>query len=325
MAVVECFVCRRQAGFREHEVPRYRYGTAGSKPVPYRECVACGSLVIARIPEGLEAEYGPGYHVPAGRGGRLVPPRRMIRSLRWRHAVGGGGAGRLVAAFFPPPLEGFPDLLRLARAERVSRILDVGAGTGEILSHLRDVGYRDLTGVEPFLPGDEERAAGVRIVQAELEAVAREGREGPFDVIMFNHALEHVPDPEGALRAARSLLAPAGRVLVRVPVADCLAWKRYGTAWVQLDAPRHLFIFSRKGLAALALRAGLNLEAVRDDSTEVQFLGSELYREGRPLEEFRERYGWAARRRFRKEARRLNARGEGDQAGFVFVASNVTS
>jgi SAM-dependent methyltransferase len=325
MAVVTCPVCGDRAEFREHQVPRYRYGAEGSEPVTYRECLACGSLVIARIPDELEDEYGPGYHVPAGPGGRLSPLRRRVRLLRWRHAVGGRGLGRVLAAVLPPPLEAFPDLLRLARAEPGSRILDVGAGTGEILARLRDAGYRDVTGVDPFLPGEEERAVGVRIIQAELETLARDGREGPFDVIMFNHSLEHVPDPEAALRAARALLAPGGRVLVRVPVADCLAWKRYGTAWVQIDAPRHLFIFSREGLSAVASRAGLKLEAIRDDSTEVQFLGSELYREGRPLDDLAGRYGWAARRRLRKEARRLNMRGEGDQAGFVFTASDGTS
>lgn len=323
--MVECAVCRGRAGFREHDVPRYRYGAGGSETVPYRECLDCGSLIIVRVPGGLDTEYGPGYHVPAGPGGRLSLPRRLIRSFRWRHAVGGGGLGRLLAAFFPPPLEGFSELLRLARVEHGSRILDVGAGTGEILARLRDVGYRDLTGIEPFLPGEKERAAGVRIMQADLESLAEDGREDPFDVIMFNHSLEHVPDPEGALRTARSLLAPGGRVLVRVPVADCLAWKRYGTEWVQIDAPRHLFLFSRKGLRVMASRAGLELEAVRDDSTEVQFLGSELYREGRPLDDLPRRYGWAARRRARKEARRLNARGAGDQAGFVFTAADGAS
>jgi hypothetical protein len=104
-------------------------------------------------------------------------------------------------------------------------------------------------------------------------------------------------------------------------VVGCLAWDRYGTAWVQIDAPRHLFVFSREGLPIMARRAGLELEAVRDDSTEVQFLGSELYQAGHPLHEFSRRFGWARRRRLRREARALNALGRGDQAGFVFSPS----
>jgi 2-polyprenyl-3-methyl-5-hydroxy-6-metoxy-1,4-benzoquinol methylase len=318
-----CRICLARFGFRDHHVPRSRYGPEALDPVRYLECHGCGSLIIATVPEDLHREYGSGYHTANGAAARTTWPRPLLRRLRARHAVAGtGGVGRLLSALFPDPLEGFPELLRLAHAEPDSRLLDVGAGTGEILGRLRDAGYQDLTGVDPFLPEVGSREAGVRMIRSELDALTGEGKsEDPFDVVMFNHSLEHVPDPEGALRAARALLSPGGRILVRTPVVGCLAWDRYGTAWVQIDAPRHLFVFSREGLPIMARRAGLELEAVRDDSTEVQFLGSELYQAGHPLHEFSRRFGWARRRRLRREARALNALGRGDQAGFVFSPS----
>src|SRR5690606_19248090 len=142
---------------------------------------------------------------------------------------------------------------------------------------------------------------------------------GTRDLVMFNHSLEHVPDPQAMLETARRMLRPGGRILVRLPVADCEAWDRYGTEWIQIDAPRHLFIPSRRGMGMLAERAGLRVEAVLDDSTEIQFLGSELYRQRRRYDELQSRYGWDVRRRMRREARLLNARGRGDQAGFVLA------
>lgn len=319
-----CRICLSGSGVREHLVPLFRYGAPDHEAVSYLECLECLSLFIARVPENLDREYGPGYHSPNGAAAGGAWLRRILRRLRGRHAVTGRGtAGRLLSTLFPDPLEDFPELLRLAGAGPRSRILDVGAGTGELLSLLRDTGYRDLTGVDPFLPNTGRSEAGIRMIRAELETLGGEGSGGDsFDVVMFNHSLEHVPDPEGTLKTARSVLAPGGRILVRTPVVPCLAWERYGTAWFQIDAPRHLFIFSREGLPAMARRAGLRLERVLDDSTEVQFLGSELYLEGRPLHELPRRFGWSERRRLRKEARTLNARGRGDQAGFVFSASD---
>jgi 2-polyprenyl-3-methyl-5-hydroxy-6-metoxy-1,4-benzoquinol methylase len=282
----------------------------------------CGSLSIRAIPDDLAGEYRPEYHAlsASSRENGLVLGR--IRRLRERQqAAGGSILGRLLAAAFPSNLEGFPDLLRSAGAEPDTRILDVGTGSGALLFHLRDGGYRDLTGLDPYLPVDETRKSGLRLLRTTAEELAtgEDEREG-FDLVMFNHSLEHAPDPEGSLRAARRLIAPGGRVLVRTPVVPCRAWERYGTAWVQLDAPRHLVIFSREGLPLMARRSGLELDGITDDSTEVQFLGSELYLERRPLQDLSWRYTWRERRRWRREARKLNARGEGDQAAFVFRA-----
>jgi SAM-dependent methyltransferase len=248
-------------------------------------------------------------------------PRRLLRRLRGQYVVGGRNTiGGLLASAFPDALEDFAEQLRLAGARRSSKILDVGTGNGDIPVRMRDAGYRDLTGVDPYLPEDAAKEPGLRMIRAELHGL----RGGPcFDLVMFNHSLEHLPDPVSVLCKAREMLAPGGRILVRIPVAGCVAWKRYGTSWVQIDAPRHLFVPSREGMADLGRRAGLDLESVHDDSTEVQFLGSELYQQGLPLHELARRTGWATRRRLRREARALNQRGLGDQAGFVFSASEV--
>jgi hypothetical protein len=73
-------------------------------------------------------------------------------------------------------------------------------------------------------------------------------------------------------------------------------------------------------LRILGERAGLTLEAVEFDSTELQFTGSELYRRDRPLTSGTTSFSRAEIRRFRARARALNAEGRGDQAAFYFTA-----
>ena len=148
--------------------------------------------------------------------------------------------------------------------------------------------------------------------------------DGAYDLVMLHHSLEHIPDQVQALREAARLVRPSGAVLVRIPVADSWAWRHYGVDWVQLDAPRHLYLHTRRSLAVVASAAGLRLTRVIHDSEPLQFWGSELYRRGIPLLEpatmkppgspstsSLARSGTSG-----SAARALNAAGEGDQACF---------
>jgi SAM-dependent methyltransferase len=201
-----------------------------------------------------------------------------------------------------------------------TRILDVGCGAGSLLVALRNVGFTNLTGVDRFIEDDVQYGEGVKVMKGGLEDIS-----GQFDLIMFHHSLEHLPDPLGALTDARERLSSAGRVLVRIPVADSWAYAHYGIDWVGLEAPRHLFVYSRRGLRVLAERAGLVLERTIDDSTERQFWASELYRRGVQFQGSYDRwvdyFSADEIAHFRQAAVELNRRGEGDEAAFVLRAA----
>ena len=149
-----------------------------------------------------------------------------------------------------------------------------------------------------------------------------EDLEGGWDVIMLHHAFEHLADPARLLREAARRLAPGGKILLRLPMADSYAWLRYRADWVQLDAPRHLFLHTRRSLAHAADAAGLRVEATVCDSHELQFWGSEQYLRDIPLNDPRsyrfDRSGalFAPARlaRWRRAAAALNRIGWGDQA-----------
>ena len=152
-------------------------------------------------------------------------------------------------------------------------VLDVGCGSvPNRLIALRALGPRRVLGIDLFIERDVV-VAGVPLRKARIEDI-----DDRFDLVWFHHSLEHVPDPRRALGAAARMLRPGGRVVVRTPVMGMALWQRYGTDWWELDAPRHLFVFSAAGLERIARDAGLELEEVTQETGAKEFIGSEQYR-----------------------------------------------
>ncbi|HEY6924488.1 MAG TPA: class I SAM-dependent methyltransferase [Steroidobacteraceae bacterium] len=285
------------------------------EPFRYFECHDCGCIQIADIPTDLRRYYPPGYY-------SLAPASHSGLQKRLKSAVLGyvGGEwsllGALAYALRLRPVD--VPWMEAAAVTTSSRILDVGCGSGGRLVDLSQAGYRNLLGVDLFLESDLTYESGLRIRKAELGQI-----EGVFDLIMLHHSLEHMPDPRGAISAASRLLAPGGMILVRVPVTGKWAWRHYGTDWVQLDPPRHLYTFSEKGIAILAAGAGLEVDKVLYDSEAFQFEGSER------ILRLRAQRGDGAlpastatgmsQAWMKRRARELNRARDGDQACFFLV------
>jgi SAM-dependent methyltransferase len=309
---IDCKMCGADEWPRTIDARERQFGLPGT--FTYGECGACGSLQLLDPPADLGAFYPAGYYSfePAAARGLVA---RLKRASALSAVTGRGLLGRTLAVLQPPPGAGLARWLARAGASRESRILDVGCGSGALLRTMAAVGYRKLTGVDPFL--DRDRAVdGVRLLRRTVDQL-----DETFDFVMMHHALEHVPDPARTLRALRDRLEPGGWCLVRVPVARSAALRRYGDRWVQLDAPRHLVIPAADALERLARRCGLEPVERRYDSEAIQFWGSELYRRDVPLSTGGARVSWFGKQRGRLRAARANARGEGDQAAFLFRAA----
>ena len=308
-----CRVCGSGGPHAVHEAREMMFGLRDR--FDYFECADCGCLQIAEFPGDIAAYYPKEYyaHAASPEENFARPWRAALLRAKGRWAVFGTGLpGRAVFRRAP---EADMLSLRRARPSLSTSILDVGCGNGRLLYLLRETGFRNLLGVDPFIGFDRTYGNGLRVEKKFLAEV-----RGQWDVVMLHHAFEHMDRPAETLREVRRLLAPGGQCILRVPVADSWAWRHYGVNWVQLDAPRHSFLHTRASMARLAAEAGLRVVAAEDDSTEFQFMGSELYRKGIPHTDYAGRYGElftrAERRGFRARAEALNAAGEGDSTAF---------
>lgn len=309
-----CRVCGAESG-HEHLVLREMY-FGSREPFDYFECGNCGTIQIRDIPADLGRHYPSDYYSFAG--GSAKPTSALERALRRRRSdawLGGGDAlGRLLARLSKKRPAYFGWLAGLG-LNTDSRIVDVGCGGGELLLKMHRDGFRNLSGLDPFIADTVEYPGGVTVHKRSLAE-----DDGRYDLIMLHHSLEHVPDPRATMAEIARHLAPGGHALIRLPIAGGHAWRTYRENWYALDAPRHLVIPTVRAMRLLAASAGLEVERHFFDSDIGQFLTSEGYREGIPLvEQMRSppTRNEEEMARLRSLAEQLNRDDDGDSGGFV--------
>ncbi len=308
-----CRICGNADGNQAVRAREMMFGLR--EEFDYFQCAGCRCLQIREIPPDMARYYPNNYYsmqttLPA-MPSAMVDALVSIESWLRRHATNRiWGSTRRTRIF---------DWMHGTGTRRDSAIVDVGCGRGKLLHELRALGFRDLTGADPFVAEGMRYDNGITIHKCELSALDRQ-----FDLIMMHHTFEHVPDPEATMRAAAERLVPGRYLLLRIPVADCFAWKHYGVSWFALDAPRHFYLHTEKSIAYLAERTGFVVERVVYDSGAHQFWGSEQYlrdiphrsptsHEDNPSGSM---FSRAQIRDYERRSHALNARGEGDSACF---------
>jgi len=118
------------------------------------------------------------------------------------------------------------------------RVLDAGCGNGFFMQLLRDLGFRDLHGIdlsEPWL--DECRRKNLQVERRAIEDI---DPDGEYDLVLAMDVLEHLAAPEEALERLRGCLADGGRIYMNVPVCDSLQkrWQRRLRGLSRIDQSR---------------------------------------------------------------------------------------
>lgn len=133
------------------------------------------------------------------------------------------------------------------------RALEVGCGSGSLLSDLAALGYA-CEAVESS-PAAFELATYVNrsLPQVRIHPEPQPGWEEAFDLLMAFEVLEHIEDDAGALAQWRSWICPGGRILLSVP-ARMSRWSA-SDLWVG-----HYRRYERAGLLALLERVGFEVE-----------------------------------------------------------------
>lgn len=146
-----------------------------------------------------------------------------------------------------------------------SRVLEVGCATEFMTEYLSREHGCTVTAIEV----DPEAAAlaaarGVDVIVGSIEdAAVVEQLAGPYDVIIFSDVLEHLVDPEVALRATVPFLGHTGRLVASIPNvahwsirARLLAGRFNYTEGGILDRG-HVRFFTRETIVAMFAATGL--------------------------------------------------------------------
>ncbi len=152
------------------------------------------------------------------------------------------------------PDSALPWVARL-RAEKISPfvrstdvVLEYGVGLGWNLAGLkcrRKIGFDVADFLEPSV-----RALGIEYM-AETKSIA----DGTMDVVLCHHTLEHVLDPPAVLGEIRRLLAPAGKLLLFVPLEREGKYNRF----IPGEPNHHLYSWNTQTLGNLVQELGFEV------------------------------------------------------------------
>lgn len=260
-----CPVCGRSGRERYPQLEDRLFGAPGTWRMVGCEDHRCATLWLdpAPDPDHLAQAYRSYYTHTAGPVSRSTWRKRVIETYVHRRLgyPAPERPARLLAAFVTL-LPRYRELALFARlylpCVQGGRLLDVGCGAGNQLAELTAAGWL-AEGLEVDAAAVRAaRSRGLKVTEGDLLQTPL--AQGAFDAVSMIHVLEHLPQPQRHLIAARRLLRPGGRLVVVTPNAAALGHRFYREHWRGLEPPRHLQIFTPASLSALVRDSGFDLE-----------------------------------------------------------------
>lgn len=315
---MRCKICNNERNNVQFEM---REMMLGYKDLfSYFQCSKCDCLQIKEFPKNILKYYPENYYSfqPIVRNRNKII--KNIINLRNKYAVFNRGfIGNILYLIFPEPILKSLSLIPL---NEQSAILDVGCGNGQILYSLREIGFKNILGIDPYIIKDFRYVNGLTILKKSIFDVNTK-----WDLIMFHHSFEHIDNPQEILSMVYRLLKPGGICMITIPKIPSYAWEHYGVNWVQLDPPRHFFIHSTESIKILARNTNFKLHNIYNNSTALQFWGSEQYKKDIPLfsnksyETNPDNSIFSKKEivNFNRHTKQLNKINKGDQAVFYLI------
>jgi 2-polyprenyl-3-methyl-5-hydroxy-6-metoxy-1,4-benzoquinol methylase len=226
--------------------------TPGNTTVEYVRCPNCGLLCIHPMPttEIITSFYDADYY---GLG--------ETKFISWMDLIRGICLKRRAKHVFS------------TTAQKLNRILDVGAGDGRFLKYMHNLGY-EIYGTE--LPGQAyDRAALIKDINLFACDITDAGfAPESFDIITIWHVLEHIREPSKTIRYCQTLLRPDGILVIEVPNMGNWQNRAIGNNAFHLDPPRHLYQFNDSSLTTLIENAHFKIYNRETSSLEMGITGA---------------------------------------------------
>jgi len=166
--------------------------------------------------------------------------------------------------------------LQSRTGKQTPRVLDIGSGRGDFIHAARQVGLDSVVGVE-FAEAMVDHAReqfDVDLFHGTLEDFAGAWDGRPFDAVVLNAILEHVPDPDRFVELVAQVTFPGSLLYLDIPHEPHLAARllnflnrlrrrdevfNIAPTW----PPFHVYGFNRTALETLLNKHGFRVQDVR--------------------------------------------------------------
>lgn len=208
-----------------------------------QQCVDCGLVFVDPRPEPAEI-------------GRFYPPTydeyqddRVTRLRGWERLQGRPGGPK-----------GWFERLRVLVGQNEGyhvipvtdgpgTILDVGCANGTLLDKMKLLGWTTYGFELSPIAAEIARNKGHQVTLGSIDGGLPYPDE-TFDCVYCWHVLEHTFSPRNALGEIHRVLKPGGQLVMAVPNFHSFQARMFGRYWSKIEAPRHLFQFTRRTLGA---------------------------------------------------------------------------
>lgn len=160
----------------------------------------------------------------------------------------------------------------------VATVLEVGCGSGAVISELRrrGVGTRHF-GVDystDALTVLRRTDPAVVTSAADITETPDPFGEGPYDLVVASHVIEHLEEPERFLAGLREI--PHRQAVLEVPLDDLIAHRVKARIGERRNDAGHVQFFTPRTFRRLVEGCGFTIQAVRHYAPHVTADGAEL-------------------------------------------------
>src|SRR3989344_1059616 len=145
------------------------------------------------------------------------------------------------------------DLIKRFIRKKNLKILDLGCGTGGVLSTLKSLG--SIYGLDKTNHAlTKAKSRGIKnLTRHNLDNVPLPFKKNQFDLVLTLDVLEHLRNPETTITDIKRILKPSGYLIITVP-----AYKYLFSYWDKMVG--HKTRYSQKGVTRLVRKSGFKVK-----------------------------------------------------------------
>lgn len=136
----------------------------------------------------------------------------------------------------------------ISQFKKTGMVLEIGASTGIMLELLKKQGFQ-VTGAEMSkVAAKIAEEKGLKIIIDKFESIKF---KDSFDIIILNHTLEHLENPQEIIEKCFLILNKGGIIYIDVPNFGSWSAKQQKCSWPLLLSEEHLWHFTSQAMVTL--------------------------------------------------------------------------
>jgi len=173
----------------------------------------------------------------------------------------------------------FPQTTKLDRKAKktiknAKSIIDIGCGNGDFIYKIQQNYPQKMYYALDISPNAFNKIRDIKGINKIVSAFTKFNTTKKFDVITLWWYLEHSITPEEDLIRINKIISDNGLLIIGVPNHKSIARYLFKSFWYNLDAPRHINIFSPKSIRKFLYKNNFLIENITFAKSTLGLVGS---------------------------------------------------